>query len=379
MKSLFYAKKLVGFNSVSSRTNREVSMYIENKLKKHGFTTERLTYLDQNKVRKFNIVGKKGSGTGGLAYACHSDVVPADRWHSKVKGPFEPGIARDRLYGRGACDMKGSIACMLEAVQMVSWSQMDRPVYFICTADEECGYDGAKFVAENSAYYREIVENQTPMIIGEPTLLEVIYAHKGSYLLEIFSKGVSAHSSTREGKNANLAMIPVLNEAKKIHDEVESDKAYQNDLFDPPVLSWNIGINDGTSAINMTAAQSKCTIYFRPMPNVDHDPIVDRLQKVVDENGLTMNKRYFGQPVFTDPESSFVSSSLELARKRKARTVSYGTDGGAFTEVENKIIFGPGNIAQAHTYNEWIAIEQLSLGTQMFAKFLKRYCCESSI
>ena len=376
MKSLFYAKKLIGYNSVSSRTNREVSLYIENKLKKHGFATERITYLDKNKIRKFNIVGKKGGGYGGLAYACHSDVVPADRWHSKTKGPFQPGIARDRLYGRGSCDMKGSIACMLEAVQAVSWDKMKYPIYFICTADEECGYGGARQVAARSDYYREIVEHQTPMIIGEPTLLEVIYAHKGSYLIEILSKGVSGHSSTREGKNANLAMIPVLNEAKKIHDELETESRWQNDLFDPPSMSWNIGINDQTEAINMTPARSRCTIYFRPMPSVDFEPLLQRLEKKVAEQGLLMRKKYYGEPVLTDPKSEFVESALELSRKRKARTVSYGTDGGAFKDVKNKIIFGPGNIAQAHTFNEWIAIEQLSLGTQMFSKFLQRYCCE---
>lgn len=376
MKSLFYARKLISYNSVSSRTNREVSVYIENKLKKHGFVTERITYLDQNKVRKYNIVGKKGSGYGGLAYSCHSDVVPADKWHSRKKGPFQPGIARDRLYGRGSCDMKGSIACMLAAVQSISWDQMKKPVYFICTADEECGFAGAQQVVEKSEYYREIVEHQTPMIIGEPTLLEVVYGHKGSYLLEIFSKGVSAHSSTREGKNANLAMIPVLVEAKKIHDELETDPQFQNSSFDPPTMSWNIGINDYTTAINMTPAQSRCTVYFRPMPGVDPEPIVDRLEKVVLENGLEIKKSYYGGPVLTDPDSHLVQTALELSRRRKARTVSYGTDGGAFTEVRDKIIFGPGNIAQAHTYNEWIAIEQLSLGTQMFGKFLKRFCCE---
>ncbi|MEE2640520.1 MAG: M20/M25/M40 family metallo-hydrolase, partial [Planctomycetota bacterium] len=358
------------------RTNRNVSLYIENKLKKHGFATERITYLDRNKVRKFNIVGKKGNGQGGLAYSCHSDVVPAEKWHSKKKGPFQPGIARDRLYGRGSCDMKGSIACMLEAVQSVSWDKMKAPIYFICTADEECGFEGAKQVTQKSDFYREIVEHQTPMIIGEPTLLEVIYSHKGSYLIEISSKGISAHSSTREGRNANLAMIPVLHEAKKIHDELEEDPRWQNTLFEPATMSWNIGINDHTSAINMTPSQSKCTIYFRPMPSVDYEPVLKRLEDVVAEHGLKMKKNKYGDPVYTDPESDFVQTALELSRKRKPRTVAYGTDGGAFTEVKNKIIFGPGNIAQAHTFNEWIAIEQLSLGTQMYAKFLQRFCCE---
>lgn len=351
-------------------------MYIENKLKKHGFSTERLTYLDENRVRKFNIVGKKGSGTGGIGYACHSDVVPAEIWHSKVKGPFEPGIARDRLYGRGSCDMKGSIGCMLEAVQNVSWSEMHSPIYFICTADEECGYTGAKEVVAKSKYYREMVENQTPLIIGEPTLLDVVHAHKGSCLIEAVARGKSAHSSTREGVNANLAMIPFLAEAKSIYEETESNADFKNALFDPPTLSWNIGINDYTPAINMTADRSRCTIYFRPMPDVAHEPLVQRLQDVAKQQEIEFRVQEYGKPLWTDPDSEFVRIALELSRKRKARTVGFGTDGGVFDELKNKIVYGPGNIAQAHTENEWIAIEQLTLGTQMFTKFLKRFCCE---
>lgn len=376
MKTLFYLKKLVSFDSVSSKSNREVSLYIENKLKKHGFQTERLIYRAPNRERKYNIIAKKGEGVGGLAYSCHSDVVPADQWHTKVKGPFEPAIARERLYGRGSCDMKGSIACMLQAAQTFDASEFSEPLYFICTADEECGYTGAKHVVENSKLYREIVENKTPMIIGEPTLLEVVHAHKGSFLLEIISKGISAHSSTREGHNANLAMIPLLNEARNIYDELETNPDLQNEDFDPPTMSWNIGINDYTQAINMTPAQSRCTVYFRPMPGIDHEPIVQRLEKVAQENGLELKRNFYGQPVFTDPNSDFVKTALELSRNRASRTVSYGTDGGAFVEVEHKIIFGPGSIAQAHTHNEWISLEQLSLGTQMFAKFINRFCCK---
>ena len=376
MKSLYYTRKLIQFDSVSSNSNREISGFLEGKLRKHGFSTERVAYLDDQKVRKYNIIGKKGSGKGGLAYSCHSDVVPAETWHSSSKGPFEPAIARDRLYGRGSCDMKGSIGCMLEASQLIRWDEMKHPLYFICTADEEVGFNGARQVVKNSKYYREMVENQTPTIIGEPTLLQVVFAHKGSYLLQATSRGTAAHSSTRDGKNANLAMIPFLDEARKIHVELEEDSRWQNSIFDPPTMSWNIGINDHTAAVNMTPAQSQCTIYFRPMPDVDYQPILARIKKAADENGLQLKNDHYGDPFQTDPDCEFVQTAIDLSRCRKPRTVSYGTDGGVFTELENKIVFGPGNIAQAHTENEWIGLEQLSLGTQMFSKFIRRFCCE---
>ena len=113
------------------------------KLTKHGFVVEKIEYLDSRRVRKVNLVAKKGTGHGGLAYFSHSDVVPATKWFTKKFGPFEPTIARQRLYGRGSCAMKGSIACMLAASQQFSWDDLKKPIYFVVTADEEVGYLGA--------------------------------------------------------------------------------------------------------------------------------------------------------------------------------------------------------------------------------------------
>ena len=135
-----------------------------------------------------------------------------------------------------------------------------------CTADEEVGYVGAREVAKHSKLYREMVDGNANGIIGEPTMLEVVYAHKGTYGFKAISRGKAAHSSTTSGLNANLAMIPFLAEMKKIHDETMTDPQWQHDEFDPPIISWNIGINDHTAAVNITPPQSICTVYFRPMP-----------------------------------------------------------------------------------------------------------------
>lgn len=375
MKALRYLQKLIAYKSPSFMSNKEISKYIDEKLKKHGFVTERIEYRDSAGVRKVNIIGKKGQGQGGLAYFGHSDVVPAERWFTTKCGPYEPAIARERVYGRGACDMKGSLACMLEASQCVGWEDLKMPIYFVCTADEEVGYIGAKKVVEHSKYYREIVDAGTKAIIGEPTMLDVIHAHKGSCLLTATAEGKSAHSSTREGINANLKMIPYLAEMKKIHDETLADPKWHNAEFVPPDISMNIGINDHTRAINMTAGKSICTAYFRFMPGQDPTPLIDRAKQCAKQNGIKLKVEEYGLPVYTDPNSDFVKTCLDLARKKNSKTVSYGTDGGAFTEIEDKVVFGPGSIDQAHTFDEWIAIEQLSLGVEMYVKFIKHFCC----
>ena len=376
MKALRYAKRLVGFDSTSCVSNSLISEYLELKLTKHGFIVEKIEYRDNQNVPKTNLVAKKGEGYGGLAYCSHSDVVPAKKWFSEKHGPFEPTISQERLYGRGSCDMKGSIACMLTAAQRFAWDELKQPIYFIVTADEEVGFEGAKCVVEESRLYREIVSHGTKAIIGEPTSLEVVHAHKGTIEILATARGEAAHSGGRKGYNANLKMIPFLSDVKAIHDEAESDQKWQNDDFDPPTLSWNILIKDDAPALNVKAGNSVCQMYVRPMPGIDVQPLLDRVRKSAKSNDLELEIHDHGGCLFVDPDSEFVRQSLLLAHRQKSKTVSYGTDGGTFSEIENKIVFGPGSIDQAHTVDEWIALEQLDLGTEMYTKMIRHWCCQ---
>jgi acetylornithine deacetylase len=375
MDALQYTKDLVAFESTSVLSNVPVSDYVEETLKKLGFVTERLEYDDANGVPKASIVSKKGEGTGGIAYFGHTDVVPADPWLFDDHGPFEPTVKGDKLYGRGSCDMKGSVACMLKAAEQFSTSDLKQPIYITCTSDEEIGYTGAKHIAKRSELFKEMVAGDSLGIIGEPTLLEVVYAHKGTYGFVATSRGRAAHSSTREGVNANLAMIPFLAEMKKIYEETESDPAWQNEEFDPPTVSWNIGINDHTKAVNITPPQSICTVYFRPMPGLNPAELMERAKHTAAEHGIDFEVRSTANPLYVEPTSKFVQEMLELAGKDKPRTVSYGTDGTMLTALKKMVVFGPGGIAQAHTHDEWIALEQLEKGTKMFAAAIRRWCC----
>lgn len=375
MDALGYTKELCSFESTSVLSNVPVTDCVEDHLRSLGFLTERLGYTDQNGVEKACVVGRKGPAKGGMAYFGHTDVVPADPWFTNEHGPFEPTVVGDRLYGRGTCDMKGSVACMLAAASRFSANELKKPVYVTCTSDEEIGYGGAAVVAQQSELFQEMVEAGANGIIGEPTLLEVVYAHKGVCGFSATSKGKAAHSSTREGLNANLAMIPFLVEMKAIHDETESDPSWQNDEFDPPTVSWNILVSDHTKAVNITPPQSICQVYFRHMPGQDPDVLLERVQKAADENGLELKVRIKGNPLRVDPDSAFVQEVVQLAGREKARTVSYGTDGAMLGALKKLIVFGPGDIAQAHTHDEFIALDQLEKGTEMYANLIRHWCC----
>ncbi|MGQ0633119.1 MAG: M20 family metallopeptidase [Planctomycetaceae bacterium] len=374
MNALDYACHLVRFDSLSRRSNAAVSDAVEQFLRDLGFDIERLEYDDDRGVRKACVVGRKGPGTGGLAYFGHTDVVPADPWFSEEHGPFTPTVRDDRLYGRGACDMKGSVACMLAAAANTAARPLKRPLYITCTADEEIGFGGAREVARRSQFYREMVAGRTHGIVGEPTRLEVVYAHKGGYGFTVVSHGRAAHSSTNRGLNANLAMIPFLAEMKALHDELESDPRWQNSDFDPPTIGWNIGINDHTPAVNVTPPQSVCTVYFRPMPGQEPDALIDRARAAAERQGLEFRQGARGRPLYVDPQSPYVLEVLSLAGRTEPRTVSYGTDGVMLGEMQNLVVLGPGDIAQAHTWDEWIALEQLELGTTLYSRLIERFC-----
>jgi acetylornithine deacetylase len=376
MQALEYLQKLIPFPSVSSESNAEITDCVENWLVTLGFEVERLNYSDDRGVTKSCVLGRKGPSTGcGLAWFGHTDVVPVNSWSFAKAGPWTPLIDGGRIYGRGSCDMKGSLACMLAAADSMQTDSLRAPLYFVATADEEIGMAGAKVIVDKSRLYREIVASQTRAIIGEPTQLEVVHAHKGGRAIRVTSIGRAAHSSTGLGINANMAMIPFLTEIGRIHQEMESSPAWHDDRFTPPTPTLNLLIHDTNTGVNITSARSECTIYFRPMPGQDADGMVDRIRQIADQCRLKFDLLFSGSPLYTDPQSLFIRELLELTSQTASRTVAYGTDGAVLTELKNVAVIGPGDIAQAHTDDEWISLEQLELGTRFYRQCIQRWCC----
>lgn len=366
-------RELISFDSTSRFSNQDISQYLGSQLRTLGFDVELSSYKDAKGVEKFNVAGKLGSGNGGLAYFCHSDVVPADDWQ-RDHGPFLLTEERGLLYGRGSCDMKGSTVCMLQTLSTIATNSLTAPVYFVCTADEEIGFGGARDFVQKSSLYREMVDHQTKVLIGEPTGLDVVHAHKGIVALQVVSHGRSAHSSSDAGINANLAMIPFLVRMKEIRELTLTESRWQHDEFDPPHVSWNIGINDFTYASNITPGKSVCTVFYRPMPDRDATELLQLVESAAHQCGLELRQEARGEPFYTNADSPFVKASLKLAGRELAKTVSYGTDGGELTAIDDLIVFGPGSIAQAHTADEWIAIEQIEKGIKAFGRFVRHFC-----
>ena len=373
-------QRLVSFPSVSSTSNEGVSDLASGWLDDLGFSVERSTYTDPGGVKKVNIVAcRQPNAKGvesppiGLAYFCHTDVVPVPRWSGPGNDPFSGEVVADRVYGRGSCDMKGSLAAMLQAASRVDRSEQRAPLWIVCTADEEVGFQGAKHVVRYSEAYRTIVDRQPLAVIGEPTGLQVVHAHKGIVGFQITSRGRAAHSSTQHGVNANEPMVPMLRTLLELCRRSREDEALQDHRFDPPTLSWNFGVSDGGSAVNVTPEKSVAWVSLRPMPEISGQALIDAAAERAAALGLEFELMEGGGPFFADPESEYIRELCEIANE-PARTVCYGTDGGELAELDHRIVIGPGDIAQAHTADEWISVQQLHMGCDLYEQMIRRWC-----
>ena len=368
------AGELIRYASVSSTSNVAVSEYAAELLAARGFDIERVGYRDAAGIEKLNIIARRGEGAGGIAYMAHTDVVPATDWCEGEAAAFEPILREGRLYGRGSCDMKGSIASALAAVDRLDRVPQVGPLYFVLTADEEIGMEGAQHVVNRSAMFAEMVAGGCVGIVGEPTRLRVVRAHKGTLLVTITSEGISAHSSSRIGVNANDALFAALPGLQRLREATEVDPRYLDHSFDPPTLSWNWVIRNEPFAFNVTPGLAELQIFLRPMPEADTLQLAARIREVAEAAGLRAKQSASHPPLSVDADSPLVSEMLRITATDTADSVCYATD-ACVLRLDQVIVCGPGDIAQAHRDDEWVAISQLDRAVEIYTAVFRRYCC----
>ena len=373
--TLQLTKDLVTFPSVSDVSNEAVSQFVADRLAALQFEVEWYSYVDLRGQNKVSLVAKRGDGFGGVAYLAHTDVVPAEDWSVDFCGPFEPKELGLRLYGRGTCDMKGSLACALQAASTIERSFQKKPIYFVVTSDEEVGMMGAQLVKAKSKTFEEMVNGDSVGIVGEPSQLGVFHAHKGGQRLSVRARGKSAHTSTNEGINANYQLIPALAELLAIREESESNPRYRNSDFDPPTLSWNMTISNEPEAVNVTTSIAQVNIFLRTMPNVDHVPILEAIKSLCDKHALEMEMKEAVEPWQVPMESSWIREMLTLVGQTESRSVCFATDAGILQRLKRMLICGPGDIQQAHRSDEWISFDQLNRGVEVFQKAFQHWAC----
>jgi len=360
---------LIAFPTPSQQSNEAIANYLSTLLRALDFEVEELSYMDGTQ-RKVSLVARKGTGEGGLGIFSHSDTVPGDAsgWE-----PFEPSIQDGRIIGRGSADMKGAVAASIVAAAGVPASQLRQPLTVVITADEEVGYGGAKQVVAES----KSLSGNWPAsgIIAEPTRMRPVYAHKGGARFNETVRGIAAHTSTDKGTSANFVIAPFLAEMAALNTLVRSEARFQNSEFDPPTNGFNLVLSDGNTASNVTAAKTVCTVAFRPMPNDSRQELIDRILAAAQKYDLEVNW-YLHEPFYSDRNSPLIRAALEATGLAAAETVPFGTEAAIFKDSLPLVILGPGDIAQAHTKGEWVAIDQLHRAVEVYQKLIEHFCIQ---
>jgi len=366
--TLELAKELIRIDSTSRRSNLAIIDYIQTILEKSGFVLERLLYADENGTSKANLVAKKGKGRGGFGIFCHSDTVPPGEEEWK---PFDPKVEDGRLIGRGSCDMKGALAAAIVAGANIDPAELSKPYYIVITADEETGMWGAMHViAESGILKQSWPENG---VVAEPTSLIPIRAHKGAVRIFVTAQGKAAHTSTDKGISANFLIAPFLAEMAELADLFRSDKRFMNDKFHPPTNGFNMVIDDGGCNPNVTPAKTVCTMSLRTMPDDSRDMAIDLILKAAEKYGLE-GRHLAVEPFSVSAESEILQAALDITGCNAGATAHYGTEALFYQDYVNLIIFGPGDINQAHTVGEWIDIEQIRAAESYYTQLIKRCC-----
>ena len=358
---------LINIASVSKDSNEEIISYCGKWAEDRGLDVEYLNYEDSQGVRKHNLVARSGKGEGGLAFLTHTDTVPGlPGWN-----PFVAEVERDRIVGRGSCDMKGPIAAAIAAADELGWANLKKPLYFAFSADEEVGHKGADQIAERSNLLRE--GKPEFGIVTEPTLMEPVYAHKGGAFLAVTSHGRAAHSSTERGESATFRLAPFMAEMTKLKRIFLQDKRFQNDEFDPPTNGFNMTVTDFDTATNVTSEKARCSVSVRNMPDSGFQEAMAYIEGRAAAYGLEtmrMDVGYF----FGQKEGKLMQLLCRLSGIDRAVSVPYGTEASVYGPLMETAVWGPGNIAHAHTVGEHIALSQLELGQRLYGKLIEKVC-----
>ena len=401
-QSVEWLKRLIAFDTVSRHSNlaliEEVQAYcislgLEPVLTFND-TTDRehsSNKANQSKANLFVSVPAGGgladtaSATikGGIVLSGHTDVVPVDG-QDWLSDPFKAEIRGDKLYGRGACDMKGFIACALnllpQAVALSQQGQLRKPLHLALSFDEEVGCLGAPLMLEELSQ-RGI--NPDYCIVGEPSSMKMVVAHKGISVFRCSVHGKSAHSSlTHQGVNAISYAAKLIGFIDELASQLaQSDQV--DPMFDVPYSTLSIGTIEGGTATNIVPNLCEFTFDYRNLPSMgtqDILPVIEQritelnqqMQQVDSQTGIKI-EQLESVPAMTDTESEALQQLIAgLVQSSARHKVAYATEGGQFTNAGiATVICGPGSIEQAHKADEYVELAQLAECDDFLQKLLQ--------
>ncbi len=370
-------KRLIAYDTTSRNSNLHLIHFVADYLRQHGIEA----VLDFNEGEtKANLYATLGpNAPGGVVLSGHTDTVPVDGqdWDTD---PFQLVEKDGRLYGRGTSDMKSFFAIALALVPQFLERPLTTPVHFALSYDEEVGCLGAHTLVQQIV---EHLPRPHAVIVGEPTMMKVVNAHKGINAFRTKVTGKEAHSSaTDKGVNAIMAAAELVGFLSRLAGEMRA-KGDPSGRFDPPYTTLQVGTIEGGTALNIIPKTCSFLWECRALPGEDANALAQRLdafaqgevlpglRDVADEASIEIEALATVPPFQPHKDSPAEALVLLLARQNDTQAVSYATEAGIFQAAEiPTVVCGPGNILQAHRPNEFISLDQVEACTDFMNRLM---------
>jgi len=367
---------LIGFPTVSRDPNRDLLAYVVAFLERYGVRSDIVWNEDRSKGNLWATIGP--AGVPGVILSGHSDVVPVDgqAWTSD---PFALRAADGRVYGWGACDMKGFIGIVLATVPDLVRRDLKAPIHIAISYDEELGCTGVRSLIDRLA---GMPVKPALCIVGEPTSMQVIVGHKGGGMYKVTVTGQAAHSSLAP------RAVNAIEHAAEIIAYIRS-LAHEQATLGPHDCDYDvdhstISVNTITGGTAFNIVPDSCTFQFdiRALPQVEAREIVARIEAHVEARILPRMRAIAPasgvriEPVVelvglsTDTGHPAVTFVKRLVRRNDHAKVAYGTEAGLFSAAAGivSVVCGPGSIEQAHKPDEFLDLSQVALCRQMIER-----------
>ena len=380
----YQAAKLISFDTVSSKSNRECAAFVATELEKLGFKTHIHEYKDAHLQVKQQVIGVIGPEVeGGLLLCGHLDTVPFADQPGWTKDALVLSEDDQNLYGRGTSDMKLFTASCLEALADFDFSKLKKPLYCIFTADEEVGCLGASHLAEELKDFLEKYPLPSSAIIGEPTSFNMINRHKGVGHFTISFLGKAWHSSRPDlGVNAICPAAKFIQEVEALNQnyaETVAD-ANQRDFPDFAANYLHVATINGGMALNMIPEEVTLGLSYRCFPTEAPDRVYKDALEILKRNFSADEFRVShlsDTPAMATQNHSGLESCLKSVCSAKGpNSVSFATDGGVFSKLGiQSYIWGPGLIEVAHRPDEYMPIEDFLLAPNYLKEIVLKMIC----
>lgn len=373
-RSIELLSELVGFETISADSNLELIAHVEGLLAKLGHQAIRVASEDGKKANLYATIGPLDKP--GIMLSGHTDVVPVEgqNWRSD---PFKLTPVDDRLAGRGAVDMKGFIACCLALIERLDADRLHTPIHLALSYDEEVGCLGIRRLIT--------MLGDQPIrprfcLVGEPTGMQIVTAHKGKFSYRLDCSGQAFHSSLAPlAKNAIHTAVDFCQFLRELQTEIEAGWARDGD-YDVPYTTVHMGVIQGGAALNIVPDHCSLLFEFRFLPE---DPI-DELKARIFNKAEDLAK-VSGMPVVctelsgysglaTPPDSELVAFMKSVSGGNSLGKISFGTEAGLISHDLGvpAVVCGPGSIARAHKADEYITVDEMAACDAMLDRLAAR-------